>query len=200
MYNSSPVTTGIFISFFAAAKAFIFSANTGSSYQNGSNCSISRAIRTACIGASLRCISIRISMSGPTASRTACTFFTVCFSIVLSTKVLHGPGTGSNFNAVNPKSTILRACSATSFSSQLPPPQPLAYTLTLSLQGPPRSICTGKSQDLPSMSHIACSNPLTALYRSIAPRRAPKSSKDICRKCLICLGSRPIKYRFNWSM
>ena len=67
VYNSSPVTMGMLISRLTAARASTFSASTGSSYQKGRNCSMFRAMRTACMGAKRRCISTRISTSGPTA-------------------------------------------------------------------------------------------------------------------------------------
>ena len=70
VYSSSPVTTGIRTSRRTDASASRFSASTGSSYQKGRYCSISRATLTACIGASRLCMSSSMSTSGPTASRT----------------------------------------------------------------------------------------------------------------------------------
>ena len=164
VYSSSPVTTGIFILRRTSASASMFSASTGSSYQNGRYCSISSAMRTACIGASRRCISTSISTSGPTASRTALTFATAARSTSLLTYVRHGPGIGSNFSAVKPISITCDARSASAPGVGAPPDHPLAYTRILSLQAPPISLCTGAPYALPVMSHIACSSPLIAQW------------------------------------
>jgi hypothetical protein len=87
-------------------------AETGSSYQNGSNGSSSLATRTACIGASRRCTSISRSTPAPTASRTARTVSTTCRSASRVMCVRHGPGNGSNFSALKPRATVALAFAA----------------------------------------------------------------------------------------
>ena len=134
-----------------------------------------------------------MSTSGPTASRTVCTLRTAVSSTSLLTNVRHAPGSGSNFNAVKPRSTTLHAASASSSGVFASPNHPFAYTRTRSRQAPPSSMYTGAPSFFPVMSHIACSSPLSAQYRSIAPRRVAKSSYATCMKCLMCIGFRPTR-------
>ena len=95
-----------------SARAPTSRAETGSSYQNGSNGSSSRATRTACIGASRRCTSISRSIFGPTASRTARTVSTTWRSASREMCVRQGPGNGSNLSAVKPRPTVSLALAA----------------------------------------------------------------------------------------
>jgi hypothetical protein len=176
-----------------SARASRLVEDTGSSYQKGRKGSRARAMRTACIGARRRCTSISRSTAGPTASRTAATVATACSSASREMCVRQGPGNGSNLSAVNPRATVSRACAAKLAGALSPPYQPLAYTRMRARHGPPSSACTGTPRHLPAMSQRACSSPLTALQKSMAPRLAEKSLYAMCTKWVMWPASRPTR-------
>ena len=104
VYNASPVTTGIVVFSFTSLIEGMLSGGQGSSNQYGFNGSNSRATRIAFIGASRRWTSINSSTLGPTASRTAATVRTASSKASRGGYSVHGPGKGSNFNALKPRS------------------------------------------------------------------------------------------------